>query len=196
MNKIARKDPTFKRLERSVPREELIDLLQVSADERVVKLVECLLSSNPDMMKRSLASIAGVCRLTQADLIRELSRARVQEGVLRMSKHIPKVLEDTAIDAKSRSEVCENCLGVGEISNPRKNDKSPNDFVDCPKCSGKGKIRKAGNTEARKLVFEAAGLTNKKGPGVNVNVNTPTEMPTVEHDMESIDRILEVKVGT
>lgn len=190
MNKILRKDPTFKRLERSVPREEMVQLLQSSGDDRVMKLVECLLSSNPDMMKRSLASIASVCRLTQADLIRELSRARVQEGVLRMSKHIPKVLEDTAIDAKSRFEVCENCLGTGDMMDRE------NEPVKCVHCNGKGKIRKPGNTEARKLVFEAAGLTNKKGPGVNVNVGTPTEMPTVEHDMESIDRILEVKVGT
>jgi len=190
MNKLARKDPTFIRLERSVPREEMVQLLQASGDDRVQKLIECLLSPNPEMMKRSLASIAALCRLTQADLIRELSRARVQEGVLRMSKHIPKVLEDTAIDAKSSFEVCSQCRGTGDTTDrediPTK----------CRYCNGKGKIRKAGNTEARKLVFEAAGLTNKKGTGVNINVGTPTEIPTVERDMESVDRILEVKVGT
>lgn len=180
------------RLEKSVPWEEMLQLLRGSADDRVLKLVECLLSVNPDMQKRSLASLATLCRLSQADLIREITRARVQEGVLRMSKHMPKVLEDTAVDARSTTAICENCMGTGDVIH--------NDgLVTCPRCSGKGKIRKAGNTEARKLVFEAAGLTNKKGPAVNVNVGAIGEIPSVEHDMAQIDRVLDatpVKAAT
>jgi DnaJ-class molecular chaperone len=106
-----------------------------------------------------------------------------------MSKHMPKVLEDTAIDAKSRFDVCRTCRGTGEIIDGKKDT-----YVKCWKCSGKGKIRKPGDTDARKLVFESAGLTNKSRPAVNVNVGAGAgAVPPVESDMQGIDRILDIQ---
>lgn len=191
-----RKESSYRRLETSLPRNEMIQVLQPSADPRVQQLLEMLLSSNPEVMKLSLPNIAAQCRLSYAELVREIAKGRVTEGVLRMSKHIPKVLEDTALDARSKNDICDACSGTGQVIENRPQYKKSDDvtWTDCAKCNGKGKIRRPGNTEARKLVFEAAGLTNKRGPAVNVNVrNGGGNMPSVESEMSSLDRILDIQ---
>ena len=197
----ARKEASFHRLEVSLPRDKLIQVLQPSGDPRVQQLIECLLSTNPNMLNRSLPSLAAMCKLGYADLIREIARSRVSEGILRMSKHIPQVLEDAAIDAKSRSSVCPECKGTTQVLEdrpaylPKATPSQPNPepkFIDCPTCAGKGKVRKSGNHNARKLMFEAVGLTNRKAPPLTVNFpGAKFDVPTMESEMTALDRVLD-----
>ena len=203
-----RKDVVFRRLEASVPREQMATILETSGDTRAAELCRLLLSPEPLNRRCSLPELARRAGMSYADVLRAVTVYRVDEGLLRMSAHVPEVLEDVAVDAKSKLVVCPECKGDGfrakeVIPAPDHSEDGDGEdgaqdslhdsvvAVPCFVCDGTGKLRKAGDTDARKLMFETLGLTNKsRGSFVNVNVGAAA-IPSVEDEMTRATKILE-----
>lgn len=107
-------------------------------------------------------------------------------GKLATLPHAPEILEDVAIDAKSRLATCEKCIGSGKHHVMMGDGMGGQTYVPtaytCPACDGIGKIRKVGDKQARVLMFEALGLVGKaKGPLVAIQNNITTSTPQASH---------------
>jgi len=148
----------------AVDKQTLEDALAFSDDARFQRFLS--IWQSPDGLKRSAASIAQTCGIRLDEFVKFYQNSAVQRGMVRMSEHLPQVLEDVAVDAKSKYVMCETCGGEGEISDK----KGKNERV-CPTCKGKGEVRKVGDSDSRKLVFESIGLTGKRGPMVAIQQN-------------------------
>ena len=100
-----------------------------------------------------------------------------------------EVVEDMREDARSVQEYCDRCDGMGWVAAPgdlpldtlgykllaeEKVDgegvvTEPAKFSrTCPKCEGKQRLRKPGDTHARDRLLEMAGHIKQKGAGVNI----------------------------
>ena len=62
----------------------------------------------------------------------------------------PAIMEDVALDARSRMETCKGCQGEGTVNTRR-----------CPQCEGEGLTRVPGDHQSRKLLFQTLGLIGK-----------------------------------
>ena len=112
------------------------------------------------------------------------------QGMVRMMGHLPDVMEDLAVDSKSRIVICNECQGEGRL-----NEKEINKMTHpiCPVCHGDGKVRLLGDKDARTLMFETAGL--KKGGGTQVNVMQLNAggVPSIEDQIASVDKIFDAE---
>lgn len=148
---------------------------------------------NPKTRKWTVSSLAYKCGISPAFLADIWRKYNLAKGMLTVISGIPVVAKDIVEDAKSTKQVCGRCDGFGEIFTEIKargegrggeGDREQltqlieTIRVPCPQCEGGGFLRKPGDSGARKLMFETAGLIKAPG-GVNVNVN-------VNHSVESI----------
>jgi hypothetical protein len=171
----------MKDLAKGITRDELTDILDGVADQRLQMFLGMM--HDPAHSNKSLAKIARECNVTFVELAEIIRKNRVAEGMIRMTAHVPAIMQGVAEDALPGDEVCGKCEGVGTVireqlldvqvaegEQPRKElQKIP---VKCVYCKGEGRIKKSGDPGARKLVFEAIGLTGKQGPLVAVQNNT------------------------
>jgi hypothetical protein len=187
----ARSDVIFRRLEQTVPRTELAHIMECCPDERAQRLFKMLVE--PKYMKRTLPWMAQECGLAYQDVLVLIRNHHLGEGMIRMSAHAPQVMEDVAIDARSREVTCTNCRGyfIGEIASvpvmeavvDEKTGRTtmtqsvdPVDghllFERCLVCDGVGTLRKVGDADSRKLLFETLKLTGQRGPLIAQQFNS------------------------
>jgi hypothetical protein len=161
----------MKDLAKGITRDELTDILDGVADQRLQMFLGMM--HDPAHSNKSLAKIARECNVTFVELAEIIRKNRVAEGMIRMTQHVPAIMQGVAEDALSTMEFCPKCQGIGSIFDPiKKGDDGAQVPMDCPQCKGKGEIKRSGDAGARKLVFEAIGLTGKQGPLVAVQNNT------------------------
>jgi hypothetical protein len=198
-------DKVFRRLEASVPREELERAMDAAPDERAQQLLMRLM--DPAFRKHSLPKLAKDVGLTYPQVLHYIQRYRLDEGLLKMSAHVPQVLEDVAIDSKSKEVTCPNCEGskvvavteIVEDPDTKKkvvlqklDDEGRGVWKKCLVCDGAGTIRQVGDTDSRKLLFETMKLTGNRGPLVAIQQNMGGA-PTMEDSMASVRDVLDVK---
>jgi hypothetical protein len=178
-----RKDSVFRRLEESVPREEMLAILGASADERAQVLLMKMM--DPSCRKHSLPHLASLVGLSYPQVLQMITKFRLDEGMLRMSAHVPQVMEDVAVDAQSKEVTCGSCKGfknadgiavipvVETIDDPESKKRVVVQRVDgagnlmwerCLVCDGVGTLRKIGDADSRKLLFETLKLTGRTAP--------------------------------
>lgn len=188
-----RHDLSFKFLEAHVNRDQLGELLGISDDERIIRLVTFLLSPDKQVQGRSLAKLAQMCELSYAELLRAISQSRVSEGVLRMSAKVPEVMSSVADNACNREVACKDCRGTGEVPDKRKGKRG--EYRACMVCNRTGKVIIPGDIHSQKVIFEAVGLTNRKSPLFNINMagDRPGELPSVESEMGGLGKVLDIR---
>lgn len=199
----ARKDKLFRRLERLMGQDTIAALVH-SGDDKLVELANYLL--DPSFRASSLPRLAERAGVKYAAVLDAFRRYKHDEAMVTAARHLPKVMEDTAIDAQSRREQCWVCPdGSGKVM---KRERVPNpeygspdhpdvaEFVDvdvertCANCYGHGWVRISGDPDARKLVLEAVGITGKRGPVVAQQFNYGS-LPSPEDDLKVIDQAKE-----
>ena len=163
------------RLSKAVSRDDMKQILKVQEDKRFIQMYEMMY--DPVHASKSLSTIARECGVGHMELCDAIRKYQMGIGIVRMSQHVPDIMEDVAIDAKSRNDVCPQCDGVGSVLRDQEV-KVEGEAVqvrkvpsECPKCKGKGYVRTAGDKDARKLVFESNGLIGK-APLIAVQNNT------------------------
>jgi hypothetical protein len=177
----------LRRISRSVPAADFQAVLDKSSDPRASHLLGMLLA--PEYSHLSLPAMCEKAGLYYDEVLLMLTRGRVGDGIEKMSRHAPKVFDDIGVDAESTMITCPECKGtsirtVGRGKNAEE--------LECWTCSGTGKLRKVGDVDARKLMMESLGLTNKnKGASIQVNVGN-TGVRTVEDDLELTGEVIDV----
>lgn len=180
-------------LARAIDRPELAVILEGAsvADPRLEKMFNMMF--DPAHSNKKLATMARECGLSYTELTDVIKKHRLAEGIVRMSQHVPQVMQDVATDALNTMEPCGRCAGIGSIFvderllrddaepepetfDPRVEEQKLRDKgqvpMECPNCKGSGEVKKIGDAGARKLVFDSMGLTGGRGPMIAIQNNT------------------------
>jgi hypothetical protein len=119
------------------------------------------------------------------DMMAEIWRSYcLSKGMMTVVSRAPEFAEEAIESAKSTNICCPRCDGEGEVESR----KSPGDWNPCPQCEGKRVIRKSGDANSRKILFDTVGWTGKTGPQVQVNIGGGHSLESV---MSGIDNLLE-----
>jgi len=157
-------------------------VLAQSSDERMRRLAsEAML---PELKQSSFAKLAERLGLNFHMISEEYRALKRSEGYIAAAKHLPELMEQAAVDAKSKWETCETCDGETTVPDAemfeelkRRAKKAGDDprevecpIKTCPRCKGEGKVYVLGDVDRLKMIFDTFGLTGKSG-GVNVNLD-------------------------
>lgn len=169
-----------------VPRPDLEASLALSTEKRYTEFLRIM--NHPKVVSEgwSMTRIAKWCGLTLVDLTKFWRDSRMQQAMLTVSEAIPAVMQDIAADARNRPMPCPRCDGYGTLLDARANNPDyPVAFEDtpaaasydgqtfsnskeplraCPECNGNGHVTARGDSEARKILLEAGGVTGKRAP--------------------------------
>ena len=120
-----------------------------------------------------------------------------------MAKAAPRIMSDTAVDAKSTLSPCMNCSGTGLLTvegpgedpgeDPGKDPgEGPGGGIErpCPSCLGRGSFRVPGHDKSRELFYKTMGLTKREplmAQQINIHSN---EAPTVEDFVMETEKAL------
>lgn len=166
----------LKRYLGSVDHQDLMLALQTTDKPRFAVLRDKLRGARK--LNWDLAEIFKDCGITLKDISDAYRAFKLIQGQVKMAQHLPDVMETTAKDAISKPDVCPRCDGEKEVDITDAEGNIINRKV-CPKCKGTGEITIPGLESARKLVFEASGMTGRNAPLVaqqfNVNVTESME---------------------
>jgi hypothetical protein len=204
-------DVIFRRLEHSMPRDEMAYIMECANDERAQRLMKTML--DPRFRKRTLPWMARECGLSYMDVVLLIKNHHIGDGTVRMARHVPQAMEDVAIDSLSKEVTCGNCRGylinsvasvpVTEVVTDEQTGRQtiqqklgPDGaslWEKCLVCDGVGTLRKVGDADSRKILFETMGLTGRKGPLVVQQFNTGSMEDTVgaAHDVLDVPALKE-----
>ena len=176
-------------METAEQRMMMIQALRHSEDERMQALAKS--AADPMNSRVSFSRLAEDHRVNAYMIAKEFERVMKAEGIIRQSQHLPELMEQAAIDAKSKWEPCPECDGTGEVVEGEGDNVKT---VRCPKCKGDKQVYIMGDLDRLKLVFETYGLTGKTaGAAMNVlNISNPGAAHETLHDLAgSLSGIIE-----
>lgn len=160
---------------KSHERREVANALQLSDDPVLRQLGDALTDKAHKLT--TLATMAQRYGVNYRKIATCVFESKIDEGKVMMSRHIPRVMEDLAIDSLSREKTCPMCEGKGVkvYGSPRKDEVSGETIEplaeNCKECKGTGQVRVLGDAASRKMVMEATGLTGK---GMSVDARSLT----------------------
>ena len=187
LSKRPRRDQVMKTFYEEVDLPEFKDALNFSKDPKFRMLFEAI--SSPRLHKCSFAELCRRCGLNIHDISNIYRDHQKHRGLMRAYAHMPRILEDTAVDAQTRVVTCALCDGSGKVTGEDAVNKQKISI--CPKCHGDGKERLIGDKDSRQLMFESAGL--RKGGAVQaVQVNVGGAVPELEDVIGDVEDALDV----
>jgi hypothetical protein len=173
-DRLVPRDPTqdkaMKEFWSHIDKDKMREALREAGEDKHLALAGLLLDPS---YNGSLSTACKDCGLTLNALNDLWRKHNMSEGLIRVAARLPKVMEDTALDAESKYEVCDRCDGEGSVERTRLVDDVMTTVSEsCPRCKGAREIRIAGDAKARDQVFEMVGLTGKaQGPLVAIQQN-------------------------
>lgn len=152
-----------RKLESEAQRTTMALALRMSSDDRMRRLARDAV--DPIHRFTAFTTLAEKLGLTYEDVAKEFTTIRKSEGLIRMAEHLPALMEETAVEAKSRDERCSTCKGTGKLTQKDEAE------TECARCVGTGVVHVLGSVERLKMVFDTFGLTGGKGgPMVNIDL--------------------------
>jgi hypothetical protein len=181
-----RSDAALRDFYKEIEMPELKMALQTSNDPKYGMLLAAI--NDPRFNNCSFTTLCKKCRMSLQDIVDIWRNHQKTKGLVKMMAHMPDIMEDVAVDSKSRIVICNRCQGEGRLQEGMVNRQS-NPI--CPDCHGDGKIRIQGDKDARNLAFETVGLKKNSG-GVNItNINSQAGVPSLEDQLASIDNVFD-----
>lgn len=161
-----------KRIESELGRDEIMAVLDAAGDDPRARSLLGLMANplSPGMASASLYTMAQRCGISSPELIRMFRQYKIDEGMVRMSRHVPQIMEDIATDAMNRTEECWQCKGTGEVSVLTGKHVGRMSSAPCGECRGTGSITTRGDIDNRRMVLETTGLI-RKGAFLNQNIS-------------------------
>lgn len=178
-----RDDPAYTKFAQLVGgKEGLAELISWSENPKARKLLEFLES---DKYKTyGIKALARRCGMTLPELCNLFREKHFLEAFITFFQGVPQIAKGVVEDATPSTNICPVCTGFKTI-------KWNNVEVECPQCSGTGRIRVKGDKEARRDVFKAVGLI-KDTPSV---INQQIGNVTVE-GLDSFEELMKVAAKT
>jgi hypothetical protein len=167
---------------------DLKQALQLNNDPRYTMLLAAL--NNPRFSSFSFSELCRRCKMSIQDVVEVWRNHLKTQGLVRMMGHMPDIMEDVAVDSKSKMVTCDKCQGKGKLEGQVVNNlKDPI----CPECHGDGTVRIQGDKDARLLAFETVGLRKSGAVVTNVNMmNFNKGVPSMEDQISSLDKVFDV----
>jgi hypothetical protein len=171
------KDEAMRRFIENVDEEAFTTALEEAADPKYQTFLRARLDPHyRGVSFNRLARNFGISLSEIDDLYR---KSQIHVGMIRSANHIPHLMEDIAIDARSKLEYCTRCDGKGYVQEEQEGSEAPRRSRGaergeerlCPMCKGAKEVRIPGDRTARDLVYESIGLIGKKGPLVAIQNN-------------------------
>lgn len=136
---------------------------------------------SPEHETHSITLLMRNAGLVLPEIIDIVRNHDIAMGMLRAAAHVPDVMEDIAIDAKSSEVTCPTCKGAGAIldvddEEARKaieEDPELRELVDqvpCAICDGVGRLRRIGDADSRRILLKSLGMIDNK-PAVAIQNN-------------------------
>lgn len=163
VTKHAPNDLAMKRFIENVPDDEFTKALEAAEDPKIALVLK--MHADPAYWNESFASLCRRANVSLRDVDDLWRNHQLHRGMVRMMTHVPEILEDVAVDAKSREVVCHRCCGETKITDDDGKQRP------CPVCNETGRVRQVGDKNARDLVFESLSLTGKRAPMVAIQQN-------------------------
>jgi len=161
--KQASRDLPMKTFIENVPRAEFEQALELSPDPRFRQLFDGM--TDPHLARMSFAGLCKQFSITLNDIHDLWRNHQLHKALIRMSTYTPEILEDIAIDARSKMQGCTHCNGSRVVTD------TEGAVWPCPVCRGAGEVRVPGDKNARVLTYEALGLMKRGGPLVAIQQN-------------------------
>lgn len=178
---------------KSLGREHVLEALALSSSPDAAALVQQM----TDPATSSLPFLLQ-CRASGVEPARVLQLFRdyhIASAVASAAGAMPVLVSDLAGDSRSSSAPCGFCESRGIVILEK-----PEGMVRaaCPACNGRGEIRSVGSDKARGLLLEIAGVRQKGGGGVSVNIlnnagapdASSSRMPSMDEFAETTDRAI------
>lgn len=185
------------------PNSGFMTVLRMQGEGKYEKLFGLL--TDPLHKRHSIAEKVKMCGITPVELLELMQRANEMMGLLKMAEHIPVVMEQQAVNAKTKIVTCTTCNGEGRVSYQYYKEsgfdedgdpvyKQKFGLKDCPGCDGTKlmSVEADGKTVDRALKLsgmlkEEVGVGAKVNTQVNVQVNAPKHEDTVSEIGKIID---------
>lgn len=172
-------------------RDELMEALALSNNPKAENFLKDLSNPKYNRKKWTVSAIAHVNGLKPSDLADIYRDYNKSKGAIVAMSGIPEVMKDVVEDAKSSSSVCDRCDGLGQIEKRTKTiyegvEQEQIEWLECPGCNSTGKVRKVGDPNARKILTEMAGYTNKRIPLVQQTFNNIHNLATNSDDFDDL----------
>ncbi len=198
----AKDDPMYVNWFSRINTDDLMASLALSENKKFVEFNRLLMKPKFKTNRRgertpySVATIAKACNLSLSEISafwRDANLARARDIAF---AGMPTVMSDVVSDASNMLVVCPRCDGLGSLDpgpdyddEPKKRKKAV--VRQCPECDGIGRVKKSGDIESRKLLFETTGLTGKKGPMIAIQNNTfaPSSLETFVDTFDRMDAV-------
>jgi hypothetical protein len=163
-----RDDPAYRKFSEIVGgKEGLRELAAWSENPKAQKLFQLI--DDGRFKTYGIKALAKRCGMTLPELCNLFREKHFLDMYLTFFGGVTEIAKGAVDDAKPSTDVCPMCSGNTTI-------KRGDSEISCPKCQGVGRIRVAGDKEARRDVFKAVGVI-KDSPAV---VNTQIGNVTVE----------------
>lgn len=181
------------------PRLEIAYALQLTEDPVMRQLGDALTDQAFDRM--TLATMARNYGVSFKKIAAAFFETRKDEGMIRMGKHLPQIMEDMAVDSLSKDKQCPICDGTGWMEYEKRSlvqddEQKPVVPEYCKECGGTGLIRISGDTNARKMVMEASGLSAKAGINVDARSLTVNGADALEDTLALVKKVRDVQQGS
>src|SRR5258708_4880856 len=138
------------KMERPEQREEMSLVLRMSSDPRFQELAKRAMNKIV-YGQRSFAWIAEDLGLTYPVIAKEYSELQKAQGFIRAAEHLPDLMEQVMVDAKSITAECSECSGTGQVldtTDPEAVSKR------CEECQSEGEHYVPGDINRVKLALE------------------------------------------
>jgi hypothetical protein len=158
-------------------REEVALVLRLSESEKMRFLAQHALDPIHD--RTSFATLCDKFNVSYKQVADAYKTVKQSEGLLRAASYLPDLMEQVAVDAKSRTNKCFPCSGTGTIS----------DGKPCKECKGTGTVYIPGEVERLRLVFDM--IEPRVKAGVNVTIDQRGQNASIDDLRGSISGIIE-----
>ena len=156
------------KMETPEQREEMATIFAMSSDPRFRELAK---QSRDQLCNgaRSFAWLAEHLNLSYPAIAKEYTELQKSIGYTRAAAHLPDLMEQVMVDAKSVTASCPDCQGTGEVLGPKSEDGAEAvATIPCSSCGGAGEHYIPGDIDRLKLALETFQLVGAK-PSVAVN---------------------------
>lgn len=180
----------FKHLDLDLFRHMILTAPPDSKFGRIATLLD-----DPRYARTSLPLLTRKLGISLIDLVEGYAETALALAHMASLHRLPEVVAENAVDALPTKVTCPQCDGHKRVNEPtgKKNKAKYPLRVRCPNCAGLGIVRRPGETDAKKLMFQHEKLIGDGGQRVQVGVNVGLAIPSLMDAVDAQERALKLE---